>query len=103
MAQELRSETVEAPCLCRVSINITRSFDHLRFRQVSLGCCNFYLSFVLSFAVFASLQWELSLGIGVAGLRRGNNMQALRQRNAEYIGVKVAMAILCLSRRVNGG
>lgn len=27
-------------------------------------------------------------------LKRGNNMQAVRQRNAEYIGVKVAMAIL---------
>ena len=29
--------------------------------------------------------------------RRGNNMQVLRQRNAEYIGVKVAMAILPLA------
>lgn len=32
----------------------------------------------------------------VRQLKRGNNMQALRQRNAEYIGVKVAMAILLI-------
>ncbi len=31
--------------------------------------------------------------------RRGNNMQVLRQRNAEYIGVKVAMAILPLASK----
>ncbi|CAJ1365417.1 unnamed protein product [Effrenium voratum] len=32
----------------------------------------------------------------VKQLKRGNNMQAVRQRNAEYIGVKVAMAILLI-------
>ena len=32
----------------------------------------------------------------VRQLKRGNNMQVLRQRNAEYIGVKVAMAILLI-------
>lgn len=32
----------------------------------------------------------------VRQLKRGNNMQLLRQRNAEYIGVKVAMAILLI-------
>eukprot|EP00913_Durusdinium_trenchii_P028135 g26379.t1 len=32
----------------------------------------------------------------VRQLKRGQNVQALRQRNAEYIGVKVAMAILII-------